>query len=43
MKKRETTPKPMKCGGKVKKMKTGGKVCRGGGAAKRGLKFSRNG
>ena len=32
-----------KGGGKVKKMKAGGKVCRGGGAAKRGLKFGRNG
>ena len=29
----------MACGGKVKKMAAGGKVCRGGGAATRGIKF----
>lgn len=28
------------CGGKVKKMASGGSVCRGGGAAVRGTKFS---
>jgi hypothetical protein len=31
------------CGGKVKKMSEGGMVARGGGAAIRGIKFTRNG
>lgn len=36
-------PTEYKCGGKVKKMKKGGMVCRGGGAATRGLGYTRSG
>jgi hypothetical protein len=36
-------PTEYKCGGKVKGYKKGGMVCRGGGAATRGLGFTRNG
>lgn len=45
MKKGKTAPKKMACGGKAKmrKMKKGGMVCKGMGAAGRGGKFSRNG
>ena len=46
---RSNQTKQMKCGGKAKKMKKGGKVpskgacCRGMGAAVRGGSFSKNG
>ena len=36
-------PTEYKCGGKVKKMKSGGMVCRGGGAATRGMGYTRSG
>ena len=41
---KQKKPAKMKCGGKVKHMKKGGKTCcRGMGAAARGGKFSKNG
>ena len=40
---RTSQTKQMKCGGKAKKMKKGGLVMKGCGAATRGRKFSRNG
>ena len=36
-------PTEYKCGGKVKKMKSGGMTCRGGGAATRGMGYTRSG
>ena len=37
---KQKKPAKMKKGGRVKKMKGGGAVCRGGGAAVSGMKFS---
>ena len=39
--KSKKTTRKYKCGGKVKKAKGG--IARGGGAAKRGLRFTKNG